>query len=161
MHDRDFLQAIQDTAYWHTAEGVKLPSEPGVDGRRGAGPGHRGGDLRGLPGLLRLLGRALQGRDARAGPPTASRETLDHLANALSAVTDGTILRASDDPAVSVLDHDKRWSPMGLIALAILNSFLERTDNADGLTLEQAVAKHLSVWGVGRLRGLAAGSHSR
>jgi hypothetical protein len=71
--------------------------------------------------------------------------TLDDLTNALSAATDGTILRASGDPAVSVLDHDRRWSLMGLIALAILNSFLERIDSVDGLTLEQTVAKQLGV----------------
>jgi hypothetical protein len=66
--------------------------------------------------------------------------TLDDLANALSAATDGITLRAIGDPGAGVLDDEKRRSLMGTVALAVIHAFLEPEDDADGLTLEQAVA---------------------
>lgn len=68
--------------------------------------------------------------------------TLETLVNALSVVNDGVTLRAIVNP-VDVLDHDHQRSLTGTVTLAILNSFLERTDSSDGLTLEQSVANHL------------------
>lgn len=68
--------------------------------------------------------------------------TLDMLVDALSVVNDGVTLRAIVNPA-DVLDHDHQRSLTGTITLAVLNSFLERADRSDGLTLEQAVADHL------------------
>lgn len=146
VHDEDFITAVQETAYWHTAEGVKLPSvrlslalmaaaegDPDVAEAISAAYRDYLGSWRGLyEDVMRARGLRL-----RAGL------TLDDLANALSVATDGTILRAIGDPAVSVLDHERQRSLMGTITLAILNSFLERADDPDGLTLQQAVAERL------------------
>lgn len=148
VHDKDFIHAVQDTAYWHTAEGVKLPSvrlslalmaiaAEDPDTAEAISAAYRD-YLGSWQGLYRDVMRA-RGLQLRTGL------TIDDLANALSAAADGTILRASGDPTVSVLDRDRRWSQLGDIVLAILNSFLERSDNPDGLTLEQAVANHLGV----------------
>jgi hypothetical protein len=148
VHDQDFIHAVQDTAYWHTAEGVKLPSvrlslalmaiaAEDPDTAEAISAAYRD-YLGSWQGLYRDVMRA-RGLQLRTGL------TIDDLANALSAAADGTILRASGDPTVSVLDRDRRWSQLGDIVLAILNSFLERIDNPDGLTLEQAVANHLGV----------------
>jgi hypothetical protein len=67
--------------------------------------------------------------------------TPSDLTNAISAATDGVILRAAGDPRAGVLDHARRKSLAGLITLAIIYAFLEPEDGADGLTLEQAVTK--------------------
>lgn len=146
VHDEDFVRAVQETAYWHTAEGIKLPSvrlslalmaaaggDPDVAEAISAAYRDYLGSWQGLyEDVMRARGLQL-----RAGL------TLDDLTNALSVATDGTILRAIGDPAVSVLDHEQQRSLMGTIALAILNSFLERPDDTDGLTLEETVVKRL------------------
>jgi len=146
VFDADFVRAVQETAYWHTAEGVKLPSvrlslalmaaaEGDPDIAEAISTAYRDylGSWRGLyEDVMQARGLRL-----RAGL------TIDDLANALSVTTDGIILRAIGDPAVSVLDHEQQRSLMGTVALAILNSFLERDDDHDGLTLEQTVARRL------------------
>lgn len=147
VHDEDFVQAVQDTAYWHTAEGVKLPSvrlslalmaaaDGDTDVAEAISAAYRD-YLGSWKGLYEDVMQA-RGLRLRAGL------TLDDLANALSAATDGIILRAIGDPSVSVVDHEQQRSIMGAVALAIINSFLERADDSDGLTLEQAVAKRLA-----------------
>lgn len=148
VHDRDFIRAVREVAYWHTAEGVRLPSvrlslalmaaddgDPDIAEAISAAYRDYLGSWRGLyEDVMRARGLRL-----RAGL------TLDDLANALSVTTDGTILRAIGDPAVGVLDHERQRSLMGTVTLAILNSFLERADDSDGLTLAQTMARRLGL----------------
>jgi hypothetical protein len=147
VHDEDFVRAVQETAYWHTDEGARLTSvrlslalmAASADGDPDVAEAISGAYRDYLGSWRGLYEDVMRARGLRLRPGL----TMDDLANALSAATDGTILRAVGDPAVSVLDHERQRSLMGTVALAILNSFLQRADDADGLTLEEAVAERL------------------
>lgn len=147
VHDQDLVQAVQDISYAHTAESVQLPSVRLSLALMAADEGD--------PDVAQAIAEAYQDylgswkvlyRDVmRArGLRLRSGVTLDDLADALSATADGVVLRALGDPGSGVLDHDRRRSLMGKLALAILYSFLERDDDSDGLTLEQATARSLT-----------------
>lgn len=139
----DFVQAVHETAYQHTAEGSDLTpvrlslalmatceGDPDIT----AAISRAYGDyFRSWQGLYREV---MSARHLRLRPGL----TLSDLTNALSAATDGVILRTIGDPQADMLDHARRKSLMGLIALAIIYAFLEPEDDTDGLTLEQAVA---------------------
>jgi hypothetical protein len=64
---------------------------------------------------------------------------LDHLRGILSACSGGVALRTLGDPSSEVIDHDRQRSILGTAALAVIYTCLERTEDASGLTLEQAV----------------------
>ncbi|MEO3751140.1 hypothetical protein [Streptomyces sp. B6B3] len=139
----DFVRAVHEMAFQHTAEGVEMPSvrlglalmtaAEGDDDVRAAISGmyeHYLGYWKEVyAAVMRQRGLRL-----RAGL------TLDDLANALSATTDGLTLRAIGDPGAGVVDHENHRSLMGTVALAIIHAFLEPDDDASGVTLEQAVS---------------------
>jgi hypothetical protein len=134
---------VHDIAYQHTAEGVGLPSvRLGLALMTAA----EGDDE-----VTRIISTVYEDYlgSWKKLDETVLRErhlqlrrglTLDDLANALSAATDGMTLRAIGDPAAGVVDHDNRSSLMGTVALAVIHAFLEPDDDASGLTLEQAIA---------------------
>lgn len=139
----DFVQAVHETAYWHTAEGIGLPpvrlslalmaaceADPDIT----AAISRAQQDYLGSWG--ELYQEVMNARRLRLRPGL----TLDDLTNALSAATDGITLRAIADRQAGVLNRAHRKSLMGLIALATIYAFLEPEDDTDGLTLEQAVA---------------------
>lgn len=139
----DFVQAVHETAYRHTAEGTGLPPVRLSLALMAAGAADHD--------VTAAISRAYQDylsswQDLYQQVMNARRLRLRRgltpgdLANALSVATDGTILRAIGDPQAGMLDHAHRKSLMGLIALAVIYAFLEPQDDTDGLTLEQAVA---------------------
>ncbi|MFJ6569053.1 hypothetical protein ACIQNU_16660 [Streptomyces sp. NPDC091292] len=139
----DFVGAVHDMAYRHTAEGAAMPSvrlglalmtaaEGDEEITRAVSEMYE--DY--LGSWKELYAAVLRERGLRLRPGL----TLDDLANALSATTDGMTLRAIGDPDAGVVDHDNRRSLMGTVALAVIHAFLEPDDDASGLTLEQAVA---------------------
>lgn len=139
----DFVQAVHDIAYRHTAEGVELSSvRLGLTLMTAA----EGDDevARIISAVYEdyvgswktVYADVIRERRLRLRPGL----TLDDLANALSAATDGMILRAIGDPGAAVLDHDRRRSLMGTVALAVVHAFLEPDDDTTGRTLEQAVS---------------------
>ncbi|WP_326685736.1 MULTISPECIES: hypothetical protein [unclassified Streptomyces] len=139
----DFVRAVHETAYQHTAEGVEMPSvRLGLalmtvaegDEEVMAAISDMYEDY--LGSWKELYAAVIRERGLRLRPGL----TLDDLANALSAVTDGMILRAIGDPGSGVVDHANRRSLMGTVALAVIHAFLEPDDDAASLTLEQAVA---------------------
>lgn len=65
--------------------------------------------------------------------------TVDDIANILSAIVDGLMLRTAGNPASSLIDHGQKRTVLGTAALGLIYSFLEPTNNASGLTIEQAV----------------------
>ncbi|MEU6218542.1 hypothetical protein ABZ845_13635 [Streptomyces sp. NPDC047022] len=139
----DFVRAVHDIAYRHTAESVELPSVrlglalmTAADGDEETARITAGIYTGYLGSWKELYAAVLTERGLRLRPGL----TLDDLANALSAATDGVTLRAIGDPASGVLDDAQRRSLMGTVALAVVHSFLEPQDEASGLTLEQAVA---------------------
>lgn len=143
VHGPDFVRAVHEMTYQHTAEGVEQPSvrlglalmtaaEGDVEVMRAVSGMYE--DY--LGSWKRLYADVLRERGLRLRPGL----TLDDLANALSAATDGITLRAIGDPGSGVVDHDRRRSLMGTVALAIVHAFLEPDEDADGLTLEQAVS---------------------
>jgi hypothetical protein len=142
VHGPDFVRAVHETAYQHTAEGIEMPSvrlglalmtasEGDTEVREAISAMYE--DY--LGSWKKLYADVMRERGLRLRPGL----TLDDLANALSAATDGMTLRAIGDPGAGVLDDEKRRSLMGTVALAVIHAFLERDDDADGLTLEQAV----------------------
>jgi hypothetical protein len=143
VHGPDFVRAVHEIAYQHTAEGVALPSvrlglalmtaaEGDDEVTRIISTVYE--DY--LGSWKKLYDTVLRERHLRLRKGL----TLDDLANALSAATDGMTLRAIGDPAAGVVDHDNRSSLMGTVALAVIHAFLEPDDDVSGLTLEQAVA---------------------
>jgi hypothetical protein len=143
VHGPDFVRAVHEIAYQHTAEGVGLPTvRLGLALMTAA----EGDDEvtriistvyeEYLGSWKKLYETVLRERHLRLRKGL----TLDDLANALSAATDGMTLRAIGDPAAGVVDHDNRSSLMGTVALAVIHAFLEPDDDPSGLTLEQAVA---------------------
>lgn len=139
----DFVGAIHEMAYEHTAEGVETPSVrlalalmTSADGdtevKRAISRMYE--DYLGT--WKKLYADVLRERGLRLRPGL----TLDDLANALSAATDGMILRAVGDPGAGVVDHDERRSLFGTVALAIVHAFLEPDGDESGLTLEEAVS---------------------
>lgn len=143
IHGPDFVQAVHQAAYRHTAEGAGLPPVRLSLALMAASEGDHD--------VTAAISRAYQSylsswRDLYQEVMSARRLRLrpgltpGDLANALSAATDGVTLRAIGDPRAGMLDHAHRKSLMGLIALAIIYAFLEPEDDPDELTLEQAVA---------------------
>ncbi|MEV6796200.1 hypothetical protein AB0M87_30315 [Streptomyces sp. NPDC051320] len=143
VHGADFVRAVHDISYQHTAEGVELPSvrlglalmtaaEGDDEVTRIISTVYE--DY--LGSWKQLYTAVLRERHLRLRKGL----TLDDLANALSAATDGLTLRAIGNPGAGVVDHDNRRSLMGTVALAVIHAFLELDDDATGLTLEQAVA---------------------
>jgi hypothetical protein len=65
--------------------------------------------------------------------------TLEDCANLLAAVADGLALRALADPAAGIVDDARRRSLLGTAALALIAGCVERTDQGNGVSLEQAV----------------------
>jgi hypothetical protein len=65
--------------------------------------------------------------------------TVDDIANLLAALVDGIALRSIGNPSSDLVDHDRRRSLLGTAALALVQAFMERAEDADGMTLEDAV----------------------
>ena len=65
--------------------------------------------------------------------------TLDDCADLLAAVGDGLAIRALTDPAAHIVDDGRRRSLLGTAVLALIAGCLERTDQGQGVPLEQAV----------------------
>ncbi|MFC4589924.1 hypothetical protein [Sphaerisporangium corydalis] len=66
--------------------------------------------------------------------------TLDMLVTLMTAITEGVALRALIDPEVGIVDHRKQRSLLGTGLLALILGCVERTDDADELSLEEAVS---------------------
>lgn len=139
----DFVRAVHETAYQHTAEGTAIPS---VRLSLALMTEAEGDEVvaRAISSMYReylgswkgLYEAVMRERQLRLRPGLS----LDDLANALSAANDGMILRAIGDPGSGVVDESRRRSLMGSVALALIYAFLEPAEKASGLTLEQAVA---------------------
>lgn len=139
----DFASAVHEVAHRHAAEGVDLPQVRLSLALMAAAEGDDGirriisavyGDY--LGSWKQLYDTVMRVRHLRLRKGL----TRDDLANALSAVNDGMILRAIGDPGSGVVDHDRNRSLTGSVALAVIYAFLEPDEDASGLTLEQAVA---------------------
>ncbi|OKI93768.1 hypothetical protein AMK10_15400 [Streptomyces sp. CB02058] len=142
----DFVQAVHATAYQHTAESARMPSvrlslalmalADGDDTvQRALTETYRGY----LSSWKQVYAEVLRARGLRLRAGLG----LDDLANALSAATDGMILRSIGDPHAGVVDPERERSLMGTVALAVIHGFLEPSEDSDGLTLEEAVHARL------------------
>lgn len=142
-HGPDFVRAVHETAYQHTVDGLATPTvRLGLSLMTAAE-----GDEEVTQAVARmtadylaqwkdLYARVMRERGLRLRPGL----TLDDLANALSAISDGLVLRTISDPAAGVIDHDSRRTLVGTTALAVIYAFVEPDDTPTGQTLEQAVA---------------------
>ena len=150
----DFVQAVHEATYQYAAKGseqatirlsLALMAACGEDLEIAAAVSRA---YRKYLGMWQgLYVEAMSARRLRLRPGLTPRD----LTNAISAATDGVILRAAGDPQAGVLDHAHQRSLLGHITLAIIYSFLEPEDDASGLTLEQAVAR----------RGYLSSPHTR
>jgi len=57
----------------------------------------------------------------------------------LASLASGFALRSIDAPESPVIDHDQQRSLFGSAALALLLGCMERTEDPQGITIEQAV----------------------
>ncbi|MFJ8751682.1 TetR family transcriptional regulator C-terminal domain-containing protein [Streptomyces sp. NPDC102441] len=142
----DFVRAVHETAYLHTAESARMPSvrlslalmvlADGDDAvQRALTETYQGYHS----SWKQVYAEVLQARGLRLRAGLG----LDDLANALSAATDGMVLRSIGDPRAGVVDQERERSLMGTVALAVIHGFLEPAEDSDGLTLEQAVQARL------------------
>ena len=143
VHGPDFVSAVHTMCYQHTADGVEKPTVRLALALMTASEGDEEvaqaisamyEDY--LGSWKQLYEDVIRERGLRLRPGL----TLDDLANAISAATDGMILRAIGDPDAGVVDDDRGRSLMGTVVLAVIYAFLEPDEEASGLTLEQAVA---------------------
>ena len=65
--------------------------------------------------------------------------TVDDCVVLLAAFADGLAMRALSDPAAPVIDRARRRCLLGTAALVLIAGCLERADDGDGLSLEEAV----------------------
>jgi hypothetical protein len=139
----DFVQAVHEATYSYAAEGTgqaTIRLSLALMAACGEDPDIAAAISRGYRNYLGLwqglYQEVMSARRLRLRPGLTPRD----LTNAISAATDGVILRAAGDPRAGVLDHAHRRSLLGHITLAIIYAFVEPEDDTDGLTLEQAVA---------------------
>lgn len=147
-HGPDFVRAVHETAYQHTVDGLATPSvrlglslmaEAEGDEEVTAAISRMTSDY--LAQWKDLYATVMRERDLRLRPGL----TLDDLANALSAISDGMVLRAIGDPAAGVVDHASRRTLVGTAALAVIYACIEPDETTPGETLEQAVAAKLKT----------------
>jgi hypothetical protein len=77
----------------------------------------------------------MQARNLRLRPGVS----VDDIANLLAAVVDGIALRSIGNPSTDLVDPEKQRSLLGTTALAVVYSFMERIEDPEGATLEDAV----------------------
>jgi hypothetical protein len=141
LEDPDVTQAVHDMAYlavsdvasttfrlghvaMSAAEGDKTISDAIADGYEGLEDPWR-----------EVYAAFIEARDLRLRPGI----TIDDIINLLSVMVDGLTLRTLGDPSSALIDHDRKRTLLGTAALALIYSAVEPTQNASGLTLEQAV----------------------
>jgi hypothetical protein len=138
----DLVKAVHDLAYLDTATVIRMPSfrlmlvaaaaaEDDEVIQEAMAENYQG-SIEPWKQLYLLL---LQTRGLQLRPGI----TIDDFANLLMAVTDGLALRTIGDSTAQVIDHEQRRSLLGTAALAVIHGCLERIEDADGMTLEQAV----------------------
>jgi hypothetical protein len=143
----DPVQAVQDLAYWESSTVIDLPTfrlrliaSVSADGDKSIAEAM----AESLDGWMqpwkRLYLEFFRARDMqlRAGI------TLDDFANMLQVASTGAAVRMLSAPSSEIVDYDRRRSLLGTIALALMYACLEPTDEATGLTLEQAVGLQLN-----------------
>jgi hypothetical protein len=65
--------------------------------------------------------------------------SLDDLAYLLTALAEGLALRVIAEKDARVVDHDIQRSLFGTAALALVLGCMQRSDDPEGITIEQAV----------------------
>jgi hypothetical protein len=65
--------------------------------------------------------------------------TLDDCVTLLAAVAEGLALRSLADPATGIVDHERQRCLLEKAVLALIAGCLERADDSDTVSLEQAV----------------------
>lgn len=71
--------------------------------------------------------------------------SVEDIADLLAALVDGIALRSIGNPSTGLIDRDRHRTLLGTAALALVYSLMEPVENADGMTLEDAV--RMKVYG--------------
>jgi hypothetical protein len=142
-----FTEAVHDLAYWNMVIFVSRPrfrlelvaaaAVEGDDIIRDAMVEHYRGAVE---PWKHLLDDVLEARGLRLRRGIEA----DDFVNALAAVAEGMALRAIAEPAADIVDHGRQKSLLGTVMLGLIRSFLERSDDGDGTTLEEAVSAWLN-----------------
>jgi hypothetical protein len=143
----DFAQAVHEIAYWHTAEAARLLPVRLSLALMAAGeddPDITAAITRAYRSYLGMWERLYKELMATWQMRLRPGLSISDLTSALSAATDGIVLHTIGSLGTSVLDHQHRKSLMGYVTLAIIYAFFEPEDEADGQTLDQAVARRFS-----------------
>ncbi|KAB2348335.1 hypothetical protein [Actinomadura rudentiformis] len=138
----DFVSAVHSLAYLNMRDAINLPGSRlryaamiTAEGDKVITEGIRGGYatfLEPWKEIYRAMARA-RGLQLRPGVE------IDDFANLLAAIVDGLTLRSIANPSNDLVDHKQKQTLLGVGALALLYSIFERMDEADGMSLEEAV----------------------
>jgi hypothetical protein len=142
----DPVQAVHDLAYWESSTIIDLPTfrlkvvaSACADGDRSLAEAMAESTYGFIKPWKELYLEFLQAR----GMQLRAGITIDDFANILQISSSGVAVRMISDPASKIVDHDRRHSLLGTIALALIYACLEPINGATGLTLEQAVDAQL------------------
>ena len=143
----DPVQAVHDLAYWESSTIIDLPTfrlkvvaSACTDGDNPLAEAMTESVYGFIEPWKQLYLEFLRAR----GMQLRAGITLDEFADILQVASSGVAVRMLSDPTSKIVDHDRRRSVLGTIALALIYACLEPTDDATGLTLEQAVDSHLN-----------------
>ena len=138
----DMVDAVHDLAYLNVRDAVSLPAfrlgfaaMTSAEGDEVIGEAVSASYTGFLEPWKEVYAALLQARHMQLRPGI----TLDDIANLLAATVDGLALRSIGDPSSDLIDHERRRSLLGTMALAVMHSCLEPAESADGMTLEDAV----------------------
>jgi len=143
----DFAKAVHEVAYWHTDQAANLLPVRLIHALIAAGeedPAITAAidrAYRSYLGMWRSLYKEVMAtRQMRLRPGL----TIKDFTSALSAATDGIIVHVTGGLKTNVLDRQNRKSLMGHVTLAIIYAYLIPEDEANGQTLDQAIAEKFS-----------------
>ncbi len=142
MDGPDMVEAAHELAYMNVREAVDVPSFRfcfaamiGAEGDPTIAAAVEKSYNEYLAPWKEVYEAFLQARGMRLRPGV----TIDDIANLLAALVDGIALRSFGNPTTDLIDRDRRRTLLGTAALALVYSFMERVEDPDGMTLEEAV----------------------
>lgn len=138
----DMIEAVHELAYTNVEEAVDMPSFRfcfaamiGAEGDPTVAAAVAESYDEYLKPWKEVYAAFLQARGMRLRPGIS----IDDIANLLAALVDGIALRGVGNPSSGLIDRDRRRTLLGTGALAVVYSLMERDEDPDGLTLEDAV----------------------
>lgn len=138
----DMVEAAHELAYANIRDALGLPSQRlcfaamvGAEGDPTVAEAVADSYRSYLEPWKEVYSTFMQARNLRLRPGVS----IDDIANLLAAVVDGVALRSIGNPSTDLVDPERQRSLLGTAALAVVYSFMERVEDPDCATLEDAV----------------------